>query len=169
MRKQILFLLCLCLLLTCSVTSCAGSERSAEDSVRSVLALWEEVPDGVLYRAGAERGDVGYLSEADFDLLYGAGAAAYELPLVRDYAIYLSSFALPFEVAVFRCYERSDADRLGALLLTRADALKVSLKQCGLYGRYGERICVAVSGEYAVLVMAESVPDTAKITRAIRP
>ncbi|MBQ8344666.1 MAG: hypothetical protein IJY42_00165, partial [Clostridia bacterium] len=76
-------------------------------------------------------------------------------------AVYLSSFATPFEVAVFWCYSRTDARRIGQMLLRRADTLKVNLKLCGLYETYGERICVTVKGRCAVLVLSE-IPVTAR-------
>ena len=158
-------LLCCCFVL---ISCAAGGEKSAEDAVASLLALCEEVPDGILYHSDAERGDVGYLSGEAFDLLYGEGAAEHELSLVEDYALYLSSFATPFEVAVFRCYERSDADRLGAILLNRSDFLKVCLRECGLYEAYGESIHVTVTGRYALLILSPESFSDAELSGAVR-
>lgn len=130
--------------------------------------LCGETPAGALYRSGAERGQEDYLSASDFDLLYGEGSAEEYGPLVREYSLYLSSFAEPFEVAVFRCYEKSDADRVGGMLLRRSDRLKVFLREIGRYETEGECICVTVVEEYAILVMCRHVPDKGKISRAVK-
>ena len=161
--------LCLCIALLFLLGGCGKkSEKTAEEVLESVLALCEDAPTGVLYRSGSERGNEDYLSKADFDLLYGEGCADVYLPLTRDYALYLSSFATPFEVAVFRCYGQTDAERLGALLLSRSDALKVFLRELGADGQDGETVYVTVVREYAVLVMSDRMPTKGALSRAIK-
>lgn len=161
--------LCVCLALMCLLGGCGRKgEKTAAEVVAAILPLCGETPTGVWYRSGAERGQEDYISATDFDLLYGEGSAEEYGPFVREYSIYLSSFAEPFEVAVFRCYEKSDADRVGGMLLRRSDRLKVFLREIGRYETDRECICVTVVEEYAILVMCHHVPDKGKISRAVK-
>ena len=162
-------LACLFLSILCLICGCGReASREAAETVEAILTLCGDYPAGTLYQRSAEEGEVGYLSDSDFDLLYGENSAAYYLPLVEDYALYASSFATPFEVAVFRCYSSSDATRLGELLLQRADTLSVLLRELGLYEVYGNGILVTVVRRSAALVMAKEPPPKGKTEALLR-
>ena len=162
-RLGSLFLSALLLLWGCGMRE----DKGAAATVSELLTLCGEYPAGVLYQKGAEEGEESYLSSERFDLLFGEGSAEVYLPLVEDYALYLSSFATPFEVAFFRCYTRSDATRLGTMLLARSDALKLLLREVGAYEAYGE-IYVAVVQSTAALVMSKDLPAKGKAEAVLR-
>ena len=119
--------LCLGMVLCICLTACGKQPVSAETLLLELMAEYESLPDGVIYRSGAEEGEAGYPSPELMESLYGANAAEV-LELVEDYAIYLSSFAMPIELAVFRCYSATDAHQVEAMCLNRREALRVALR-----------------------------------------
>ena len=147
-------LLALLLLVACvGLGACGRTRRSAGEILEELNALCEALPAGVCYRSGAEEGDGAYLAPSVRESLYGAEAAEI-FGVVEEYAIYLSSFAMPYEVAVFRCYSATDAHRVAALCLGRADALRVALNGTPWEG-HAEGAQVIARGRYVVMAMTE--------------
>ena len=74
--------------------------------------------------------------------------------LLEDYAIYLSSFSVPYEVAVFRCRSTSDTDTIAAMCLGRIDAMRVLLHDTE-YAKVLEKARVTQNGRFVIMVAAD--------------
>ena len=114
-------LLIFCLLF---LYSCGESGGGANDILAKMLESEVELPFGNVYLMSANEGDVEYLSERVKNVLYGKKEVKEVFPMIKDYAIYVSSVEVPYEIAVFCCYSRSDADAVVKMCLGRADSLK---------------------------------------------
>ena len=145
------FILLLCVFLAFSAAGC-GKNESAQDILYRICAD-SELPSGTTYLSGVPEGSSSYLSTDTAEVLYGEEAADEVFPLVKDYAIYLSSFAEPYEVAVFECYSRSDTDEVAKMCLERAETLKVSLRGTQ-YSSIAENAKVEISGKFVIMVVA---------------
>ena len=117
MKRYICILLLLSLLL---LPSCARNERSAEDIFFDVCEKLPPLSFGKLYLSDRSAGDAAFMSPALFESLFGADVS----PLVEEYAIYLSSFAFPCEVAIFKCFSPSETSLVERACLSRLDLLR---------------------------------------------
>ena len=120
MKRLLLLFLSLCFVLC----SCSRETTEAEDILKNIIENEKVLSVGQIYRKGAEEGKDDYLSGNMIEVLYGARADAEYFSMLEDYAIYLSSFANAFEVAVFKCYSKSDADSISKLCFLRGDTIK---------------------------------------------
>lgn len=128
MKRQVWAgILCLCLLFG---TSCAPRRVSAAELLTELQSELQELPEGKVYLCAAEEGSDGFFSPALREVMYGEGTEEI-FSLIEDYAIYLSSFATPCEIAVFCLRSASDAAEVVAMCLARADALRVLLRETG--------------------------------------
>lgn len=160
MRRFSLFF---CILLCFSLFSCSVREP---DSYNILLSLMEDcgpMPAGVIYTPRAEEGEQGYMSEALAEALWGEDAAE-GFGLLSDFAIYMSSFASPYEIGVFCCYSSTDADRVEELCMSRADIISVALRQTEFYGLCGN-VRVVKRGRVVIFLMTDA-PDVA-VRRAL--
>ena len=126
------------------------------------MAVGGELPDGVLYDSAAEEGSDGYCSVSLRQSLYGE-AAEETFALVEEYAVYVSSFILPIEMAVFRCYSATDAHRVEAMCLNRGETLRIALRGTELEA-LSDSVRILCRGRYVVMILAENaevVEDTA--------
>ena len=112
--------------------SCGKKEISASEVLDDVLSKIEKLPKGSFLRAGSAEGSEEYLSEKLCITLYGERDAKDIFPLIEDFSIYLCSFEYPFEVAVFKCYSRSDTDAVAQMCFLRGDVVKVLLHSEGI-------------------------------------
>ena len=134
------------------MSSCAGDVKSAEDLLSDLTEDITELPDGNVYKKSAEGGDKSFLSPALCEALYGSSAQSDKLPLTEDFAIYLSSFAIPCEIAVFKCYSASDTDVIAGMLLSRISELKVLLAESEfLY--LAESATLDIDGKFVIMKM----------------
>ena len=102
LKKRVLRTVALILLLCLVLGACSCGKGRAASEILSVMCERAEIlPAGQVYQKGAEEGQAEYLSPAMCASLYGDGDVPAEMELMEDYAIYLSSFARPFELAVF--------------------------------------------------------------------
>ena len=145
------FILLMCVFLAFSVSGC-GKTEDARDILYRICAD-SELPSGVTYLSGAPEGSSSYLSHDTAEVMYGESAVDEVFPLVKDYAIYLSSFAEPYEVAVFECYSRSDTDEVARMCLERAEVLKVALRGTQ-YSSIAETAKVEIKGKLVMMVVA---------------
>ncbi len=149
--RILLFVLLLSLLLP--TTSCTEQKKMPWELVESLLSEAKEVPSGVLYRSDAEEGSEEYASPALLRSLYGEEAEE-RFATVEAYAIYLSSFTTPCEMAVFVCYSATDANRLEALCLRRAEEVRVALRGTP-YAAMTEEIRVWAKGRRVFFLLCE--------------
>ena len=67
--------------------------------------------------------------------MYGEDAESVFATL-SDYAIYMSSFAEPYEIAVLLCYSNTDAIRAERMCRERADILAVAFRRTEYHELY---------------------------------
>ncbi len=132
--------------------SCSAQSVSAEEILYEICASLE-LPAGQTYLLRAAEGEKNYLSADTAGTLYGEKAVNETFPLLEDYAIYLSS-SLPCEIAVFRCYSRSDTDKVSAMCLERADALGALMKNTEFYELY-QNAEIITHKKYVLMLLCE--------------
>ena len=120
MKRLLLLFLILCL----AFCSCGRESVEADTVLKNIIENEKKLPVGQIYRKGAEEGKNDYLSGDMICILYGAKADISYFPMIEDYTIYISSFAEPFEVAIFKCYSKSDVDSIIKLCFLRGDSIK---------------------------------------------
>ena len=106
-----------------------------------------------MYLSSAAEESQAYLSPDLMAALYGEGELPWQLSLVEDYGIFLSTAQHPCEFAVFRTYARSDTDELAALCCARLDDLRVHYKDTP-YAAYVQDARVVVMGKYVLLLIS---------------
>lgn len=126
MKRIIAFVLCMIFAFLC----CSCSRQSDEACFDILCELLQAVNgeiggDETLYSSSAEEGELGYFSDELSCTLFGEKWVTECFPKIEDCALYISVREIE-EVAVFRCYSRSDTDIIAAMCLERADKLKVA-------------------------------------------
>ncbi|MBQ7383952.1 MAG: hypothetical protein IJV72_04085 [Clostridia bacterium] len=155
-------LFCLALIFSvCLLNACSRHNRGAEDILYEICASLS-LPAGQTYLAHTEEGGEHYLSSDTAQSLYGAESVENTFPLIEDYAIYISSFAEPCEIAVFSCYSRSDTDTVSAMCLARADEIAVLLK--GSEGEYPSAE-ITTYKKYIVMLLCEDTDRALETAR----
>ena len=152
------FYVCL-LILPLLLCACARTDAAPEQILSALLDAEVSLPAGQVYLASAPKESDAYLAPDLMAALYGEGEPPWQLSLVEDYGIFLSTAQHPCEFAVFRTYARSDTDDLAALCCARLDALRIHYKDTP-YAAYLQEARVVVIGKY-VLLLISSDPDHA--------
>lgn len=111
------------------------------------------LPAGQIYLASAPEDGEAYLSPDLTAALYGQGEPPWQLALVEDYGMWLSSAQHPCEFAVFRCYARSDTDEIAAMCTSRLADLRAHYKD-SQYASYLQNAQVVVIGKYVLLLIS---------------
>ena len=150
MYKKILLLWLILPVLLCS---CARTEASAAQVLEALTDAEIGLPAGQMYLSSAAEESQAYLSPDLMAALYGEGELPWQLSLVEDYGIFLSTAQHPCEFAVFRTYARSDTDELAALCCARLDDLRVHYKDTP-YAAYVQDARVVVMGKYVLLLIS---------------
>ena len=139
------------------LSSCTARGRSCDFILFELMAECSALPDGKIYRSGAlSQSDDGFLSPYLAEALYGEKHNEY-FDLLSEYAIYVSSFASPYEIGVFRCYSRSDGLKIENMCRQRADIVSVALRETEFFSLC-QNIRVMRRGEYVVFILTDS-PD----------
>lgn len=121
------------------------------------------LPAGEVYVPGKAPGEEGYLSPFVLESLYGAHAEE-AFSQIEDYAVYLSSVAEPYEIAVFRCCTVSDADGVVELCRERWDLLQTLLRDTD-FRQMTDCIRIIRHGKYVVMTLTA---DPGKTESAVR-
>ena len=157
MRKlRVLLLVLSILLLLCA---CAKEQATAAQVLDALVKAEIGLPAGQIYLSAAPEDDASYLSPDLVAALYGEGELPWQLSLLEDYGLFLSTAQHPCEFAVFRVRARSDTDDVAAMCLSRLDALRIHYKNTQ-YASYTQNARVVVIGKY-VLLLISSDPDHA--------
>ena len=157
MRKlRVLLLVLSILLLLCA---CAKEQATAAQVLDALVKAEIGLPAGQIYLSAAPEDDASYLSPDLVAALYGEGELPWQLSLLEDYGLFLSTAQHPCEFAVFRVRARSDTDNVAAMCLSRLDALRIHYKDTQ-YASYTQSARVVVIGKY-VLLLISSDPDHA--------
>ena len=153
------FLLCL------GLVSCSHTERSASDILSSLTEAHEDLPAGVIYTPRADEGESGYLSFTLAEALWGEDAKE-GFSMLSDFAIYMSSFATPYEIGVFCCYSSTDAKRIEELCYARADIISVALRQTEFYSLC-RNIRVVREGRVVVFLLTSDPARSVKMAKRL--
>ena len=151
------------ILLCLSLVSCSRESRGAYEILTDIAEELEDLPVGVIYTPHAEEGEEGYLSDGLAEALWGEDAEEGFL-MLSDYAVYMSSFAAPYEIGVFCCYSATDAVRIEELCRARADILSVALRQTEFYELCGN-LRIVRKGRTVVFLMTS---DPSRAERCAR-
>ncbi|MBQ7378761.1 MAG: hypothetical protein IJW70_03660 [Clostridia bacterium] len=168
MKKRGLSNMILCCLLCCALcfAGCA-SKSPAPDRVLCALTDAEiGLPPGQIYLAGAQPHEAAYLSDDMISTLYGNGELPWQLSLVEDYGIFLSTAQHPCEFAAFLCYSRSDTDLVAAMCHARLDLLRAHYKGTE-YELYTNEARVAVAGRYVLLLISSDADHALDVARRV--
>ena len=157
MRRLVCTLLSVWLI--CHFCACARTEASVAEVLDAMIGAEIGLPAGQVYLASAPESGEAYLSPDLTAALYGEGEPPWQLSLVEDYGIFLSTAQHPCEFAVFLTYARSDTDDVAAMCCARLDDLRIHYKDTP-YAAYLASARVVVSGKY-VLLLISSDPDHA--------
>ena len=116
-----------------------------------VLAVSGENTDGngYLYFAKAQEGEIEYFSDELYSVMFGEGAKERYFSKIEDFAIFVSQRTAG-ELAIFKCFSRSDTDDIAEMCLKRADDIKVALKDSE-YEEKSKTIKVEIYGNIVVL------------------
>ena len=158
-RSLSVFLLVLCMLLV----SCSARGDIDCSTVMSKLLGESLEKNGSVFLLGADEGSLEYFSDEIKLLMYGENSLDRYFPKIEDCAVYVSSH-IPEEIAVFKCYSRSDTDEIAKMCLERADMIKVSLRG-GAWKSKTEKIRVTIHRQYVVFSFTD---DPQEIERKIK-
>ena len=164
MKKRGLALLILCCLLLS--VGCAPSSPAPEQVLCALTDAEIGLPAGQLYLSRAEAHEATYLSNDMLSTLYGNGELPWQLSLVEDYGIFLSTAQHPCEFAAFLCYSRSDTDLVAAMCHERLDLLRVHYKNTQ-YASYTQGARVAVVGRYVLLIVSSDAENALRAARRV--
>ena len=152
MRKQKIFIKITSIFLVLLLLTSCGEKRSAEDVLFDVTKDFDDLPDGNVYLSSAKEGSQNFLSVTIINSLYHEGAAEYEFSLVEEYAIYISEFAKPCEIAVYKCYSASDTDLIASMCLRRIEKLCVMLSETS-FSYIPQNADIDVKGHFVIVTM----------------
>ena len=150
MKRWIACLLLIGLLGT--LVSCRQQETDTAELLDEHLSHAKDLPAGKRYHSGAEDGADGYFSPQLMAIMYGEGAETHLFPLIEEYAIFLSERAEPCEVAIFRCYAKSDTDRIAEMCLSRMELLRIALAGTSYRARV-DKATVEVHGRVVTMTV----------------
>lgn len=154
------------ILLCLSLFSCSSAKNNSTDAILAeIMEECGELPSGKIYRGGREDTGESGISDALMSALYGEDAKE-SFMLVEQYSIYLSSFASPYEIAVFKCYSSTDAKKLEELCRARADIVSVALRNTDYY-ELCDDIMIVREGRLVAFAMTDSEKVTERSVRKL--
>ncbi len=133
------------------LVSC-GDRRNTEDILFNITKRFDDLPDGNVYLSSATEGSENFLSASVIKSLYHDGADEYEFSMIEEYAIYISSFAKPSEIAVYKCYSRSDANLIASMCLKRIEKLSIMLAGTA-FSEIPLRADIDIKGHFVIVTM----------------
>ena len=141
-----------------ALCSCAQVDKKDKkytfDILCELLAYsGESRESAVLYSSLAEYGELGYIDDTVKITLYGEKCAEEYFSLVEEYAIFTSGRQAG-EIAVFKCYSRSDTDVIAQMCLERADLIKVALSGTELEEK-SRAIRTEIHGRYVLFSFSD--------------
>lgn len=154
--------LCLSFFLVASFCSCGAQEGlDALDLLCKIVAYADE-STGEIFSSRASDGELGYIQNELLISMYGERRVeeCFESGKIEEYALFVSSRPIG-EVAVFRCFSRSDTDLIAEMCFERADAIKVALNSTELEKK-SETIRVQIRGRYVLFVFADHPDEISK-------
>ena len=133
------------------LTSCTD-RGSAQDMLFNITKEFDDLPDGSVYLSKNGGDSENFLSATMINTLYHDGAAEYEFSMIEEYAIYISEFAKPCEVAIYKCYSRSDTNLIASMCLGRIEKLTVMLAGTS-FAEIPLKADVDIKGHFVIVTM----------------
>lgn len=158
MKRYISLLLLFSLLF---LSSCSKKDRSAEELFFSLSEKLPPLSAGALYLSGRSAGDDHYMPPSLFAAVFDKDALSY----IEEFAIYLSSFALPCEIAIFKCYSPSDCKKAERMCMRRLDSLKRYFAQTE-HERIFDRPFLKSSGKTVIFVISPYTEELSDVFRS---
>ena len=90
----------------------------------------------------------------EYSLLDGACRIGTLLDAAKDFAIYISASS-PYEVAVFECYSKNDANEILRMCYERTDEIKVGLR-FSRWENQSKFIALQTYGRYVIFAFTDS-------------
>ena len=127
-------------------------EASTAALLGEEMASARGLPSGQIYRSDAAKGEDAYFPLQMRGVMYGERAEERYFSLLEEYAIYLSSHQAPYEIAVLRCYAKSDTDRIAEMCLARIECLRIHLAGTP-YRAHADAATVRVEGRTVIMAL----------------
>ena len=126
MRRRIAIIVLLLAMLFLS--SCQREWLSCEELLVKGLEYGIEgySQNGYVFLKNVDESSAFFMTDKMKSVMYG-DKFRYELDATKDFAIYISASS-PYEVAVFECYSKNDANEILRMCYERADEIKVGLR-----------------------------------------
>ncbi len=161
--RKLIFTFCILAALP-MLFSCNSSKTSPLFVLQSMCDKEANLPDGIVYTASSKEGEDSFLSSEMKSVLYSESDMSTVFPLIKDFAIRISTFEHPCEFAVFLCYSRSNANDVAKMCFKRLDMLNQYYKQTE-YDEYTKNASVNIVGKYVIMTVS---PDSEKILVAAK-
>ena len=131
------FLLCSC-----------KQEKNSFDILCELISFggYDSNTEAFIYSTTASEGEIGYFSGELRITLYGEDQVEECFSLIEDCSVYISPRNVG-ELAVFKCYSRSDTGSIAAMCLERADILSVALNSIDALNK-NQKAHVEIHGRY---------------------
>lgn len=112
----------------CFFCSCQKESRSCEELLLSSLEYGIDGygNSGVLFLKNVDKDSVFFMSDARIIGAYGKRFKA-SIDSCEDFAIYFSA-SDPYEIAIFKCYSKNDAEDILRMCYERSDEKKIGLR-----------------------------------------
>lgn len=149
-----------------SLSACSRHSPAPEQVLCALVEAEIGLPPGQIYLSDAEAHEGVYISDDMISSLYGNGELPWQLSLVQDYGIFLSSAQHPCEFAAFLCYSRSDTDQVATMCHARLDALRAHYNGTD-YASYMQNARVAVVGRYVLLLVSSDADHAIDAARRV--
>ncbi len=126
----------------------------ASEILHAMIDSQPNLPAGTTYRKDASLGEDGHVDNELLSVLYGNGTLPPEFEFINDFAIHLSSFAEPYELAVFHCVSERDAYDVARMCLKRTQRLAISCRETE-FTTLVDNAQVTIRGKYVLIAVCD--------------
>ena len=154
------------LLIAFIISGCsARKDMGCEDIMIRMLCYTNESSreNGKIFLLSAQEWENEYFSDENKAILYGDKAFEHSFEKIEDCAIFVCS-RYPEEIAIFKCYSRSDTKEITQMCMLRADSIKVALRGTE-WSEKAEMIKISVHKRFVIMSFTD---DPAKIEEKLR-
>ena len=141
------FIILLAIIIT-FLSSCSQKDISVNDILSKMVACETNAPAGRVYFSSAKFGDEHFASESLLSALFGK-----EIEMAESFAFRISSFAMPYEYAIFKC-SSEDTNDIAKMCHRRIESVKRLALREGEDTNISSR--VYVSGGYVIMLITDS-------------
>jgi hypothetical protein len=165
--KARIFIFITLLALFIFLSSCGKEKKTCEELLIAGLeyGISEYNNNGYIFLKNADEESTFYISPKDKVVMYGEKFQD-DLTSTYDFAIYTSATS-PYEIAIFECLSRNDADEILRMCYERADEIKVALRFTEWESR-SSAIMVEVYKKYVIFSFTESQERNEGVIEAIK-